>query len=44
MENIDFAALVSLMEEYWSTFVEYSGGEGSAEKTLEACRKEAGME
>jgi len=43
MEGIDESALVMLIEEHWADFVEYSGGEESAETTLLALKKAAGM-
>lgn len=43
-ETIDEAALAMLVENHWQEFVEYSGGEESAEMTLRALRKAAGME
>ena len=43
MEEINSAALVMLIESNWEEFVEYSGSEEDAEKTLAALRDEAGM-
>lgn len=43
-DTIDEVALVMLVESNWQEFVEYSGGEESAEMTLRALRKAAGME
>jgi len=40
---IDEAALVMLIENNWSEFVEYSGGEEEAETTLDALKEAAGM-
>lgn len=42
-ETIDEAALIMLIENHWQEFVEHSGGEESAEMTLRALRKAAGM-
>ena len=42
-DTIDEAALVMLVENNWQEFVEYSGGEESAEMTLRTLRKAAGM-
>lgn len=42
-ETIDEAALIVLIENHWQEFVEYSGGEESAEMTLRTLRKAAGM-
>jgi type IV secretory pathway ATPase VirB11/archaellum biosynthesis ATPase len=42
--TIDEAALVMLIENHWQEFVEYSGGEESAEMTLRALMKAAGMD
>lgn len=42
--TIDEVALVMLVESNWQEFVEYSGGEESAEMTLRALKKAAGME
>ncbi|GAB6035854.1 hypothetical protein JCM15519_04130 [Fundidesulfovibrio butyratiphilus] len=41
--DIDAVALMMLIENNWREFVEYSGGEESAQKTLDALRDEAGM-
>lgn len=43
-DTINEVALVMLVESNWQEFVEYSGGEESAEMTLRALRKAAGME
>ena len=43
-DSIDEAALVMLIENNWQEFVEYSGGEESAEMTLRALMKAAGMD
>ncbi len=43
-DTIDEVALVMLVENNWREFVEYSGGEESAEMTLRALRQAAGME
>lgn len=43
-ETIDEAALAMLVENHWQEFVEYSGGEESAEMTLRALKEAAGME
>lgn len=42
--SIDAAALVMLVESNWDEFVEYSGGEESAELTLLALKVDAGMD
>lgn len=42
-DTIDEAALAMLVENNWQEFVEYSGGEESAEMTLRTLRKAAGM-
>ena len=42
--TIDEVALVMLVQNNWQEFVEYSGGEESAEMTLRALRQAAGME
>ncbi len=42
--SINAAALAMLVESNWDEFVEYSGGEESAELTLRALRLEAGMD
>ena len=42
--SIDAAALVMLVENNWYEFVEYSGGEESAELTLLALKNAAGMD
>lgn len=46
MDNytIDEAALVMLVENHWQEFVEYSGGEDSAELTLRALKNAAGID
>lgn len=38
-DTIDEAALIMLIENNWQEFIEYSGGEESAEMTLRAIRK-----
>ena len=43
MDEIDSAALVMLIESNWDEFVEYSGGEEDAEKTLNALKDDCGM-
>lgn len=43
-DTINEVALVMLVENNWGEFVEYSGGEESAEMTLRALRQAAGME
>lgn len=43
-DTIDEAALVMLVENHWQEFVEYSGGEDSAELTLRALKEAAGMD
>jgi len=43
-DTIDEAALVMLVEKHWQEFVEYSGGEDSAEMTLRALKNAAGMD
>lgn len=43
-DTIDEAALVMLVENHWQEFVEYSGGEDSAELTLRALKNAAGMD
>lgn len=43
-DTIDEAALVMLVENHWQEFVEYSGGEDSAEMTLRALKNAAGMD
>lgn len=42
--TINEAALAMLVENNWQEFVEYSGGEESAEMTLRALKEAAGME
>lgn len=42
-DTIDEVALVMLIENHWQEFVEYSGGEESAEMTLRTLTKAAGM-
>ena len=44
MEEIDSGAIVMLIESNWDEFVEYSGGEGDAEKTLKALKAYCGMD
>ena len=39
--TIDEAALVMLIENHWQEFIEYSGGEESAETTLRALKDAA---
>ena len=41
--EIDFAAVVMLIENHWDEFVEYSGDEDSAELSLCALKADAGM-
>ena len=43
-DTINEAALAMLVENNWDEFVEFSGSEESAEMTLRALRKAAGME
>ncbi|PWL61166.1 MAG: hypothetical protein DBY37_07100 [Desulfovibrionaceae bacterium] len=43
-DTIDEAALAMLVENNWQEFVEYSGGEESAETTLRALKDAAGMD
>ncbi len=43
IDSIDEAALLMLIESHWEEFVEYSGGEESAEMTLRALKCVAGM-
>lgn len=43
IDSIDEAALLMLIESHWEEFVEYSGGEESAEMTLRALKYVAGM-
>lgn len=42
-QSIDEAALVMLIEGHWEKFVEYSGGEESAEMALRTLKDAAGM-
>lgn len=42
-DAIDETALVMLVESHWQEFVEYSGGEESAEMTLCVLKDAAGM-
>lgn len=42
-DTIDETALVMLVENNWQGFVEYSGGEESAEMTLRTLKDAAGM-
>lgn len=42
-DTVDEAALVMLIENHWQEFVEYSGGEESAETTLRALQDAAGI-
>ena len=44
VDDIDFAAVVSVVEANWMEFVEYSGGEESAERTLDALKREGNLE
>lgn len=46
MDNytIDEAALIMLIENNWQEFVEYSGGEESAQMTLRTLTESAGMD
>lgn len=41
--NIDYAALLMLIEEYWEEFCQISGGEESAELTLQAIKDEGNV-
>ncbi|WP_297826394.1 hypothetical protein [uncultured Desulfovibrio sp.] len=43
-DEIDSAALAMLVENHWDEFVEYSGGEEDAEKTLRVLKADCGME
>lgn len=43
-DEIDSAALVMLIENNWGEFVEYSGSEKDAEKTLRVLKADCGME
>lgn len=43
-DTIDEAALAMLVENNWQEFVEYSGGEESAETILRALKDAAGMD
>lgn len=43
-DTIDVTALVMLIESNWQEFVEYSGGEESAEITLKTLMSAAGMD
>lgn len=43
MNDIDEAAIVMLIESNWEEFVEYSGGEESADRTLAALKEAAGL-
>lgn len=43
IDSIDEAVLLMLIESHWEEFVEYSGGEESAEMTLRALLYMAGM-
>ncbi len=36
--NVDYAAVVTLLENHWEEFVEWSGGEASAERSLQALK------
>ena len=42
-DTIDEVALAILVETHWQEFVEYSGGEESAEMTLRALKNAAGL-
>ena len=42
--TIDEAALIMQIENHWQEFIEYSGGEESAETTLRALKDAAGMD
>ena len=42
-DTIDETTLVMLVENNWQEFVEYSGGEESAEMTLRTLKDAAGM-
>ena len=41
--NIDYCALVNLIEDNWEQFVAYCGSEEVAEDTLAEMKKESGM-
>lgn len=43
-DTMNEVALVMLVEHNWQQFVEFSGGEESAEMTLRALRQAGGME
>jgi len=44
VDDIDFAAVVTTLENNWGDFVEYSGGEESADRTLDALKREGNLE
>lgn len=44
MEDIDYAAVVTTLEQNGGDFVEYSGGEESANRTLDALKREGNLE
>lgn len=43
MDDIDFAAVAMLIENHWDEFVEHSGDEESARRTLDAVKDEGGL-
>lgn len=42
--EIDSGALVMLVESHWTDFVEYTGNEAEAERTLAILKADCGME
>lgn len=44
MDDVDFAAVVMTLQENWESFVEFSGGEESADLTLAALKKIGGLD
>lgn len=42
--NIDYAALLLLIENNWDEFCEHSGGEESAERALQVIKDDGGLE
>lgn len=43
MEDINYTALVMLIEDNWGEFVRHSGSEEDADATLAAMKEKAGM-
>jgi len=43
VDDIDFAAVAMLIENHWDEFVEHSGDEESAQKSLDAVKRVGGL-